>query len=75
MPPIAIAPGIDTLAQPAVIPTSPANAPFNVIDTSGFLYLIHVTAIVATAPAAATWPGCTGRCRGPPANAGTRSRS
>ena len=31
-----------TASQPAVIPTSPANAALYVMETSGFLYRIHV---------------------------------
>ena len=40
--PIIIAPNGDTLAQPVVIPTNPAKAPFKVIPTSANLYLIYV---------------------------------
>ena len=44
----------DTVSQPAVIATRPAKLPFNDMETSGFLYLIHVIIItvqVATAAA------------------------
>src|SRR5210317_1932003 len=36
------APRLLTFAHPAVIPTSPANAPFNVIPTLGFPAIIDV---------------------------------
>src|SRR6056297_513799 len=51
--PIRIALEGDTLAQPAVIPTRPANAPFKLIPTSGFLNLIQEVAMANTAPVAA----------------------
>ena len=51
--PINAAPAGLTISQPAVIPTSPAKAPLSVIDTSGFLYLIHVKIIVVTLATAA----------------------
>ena len=40
--PISTAPKLFTLAQPAVIPTSPARAPFKVMLTSGFPEIIDV---------------------------------
>ncbi len=51
--PIIIALMGDTNAHPAVIPTSPASAPFKVIEASGFLYLIQVKNMAASAAAAA----------------------
>ena len=51
--PMNAAPAGLTTSQPAVIPTSPASAPLSVIDTSGFLYLIHVKIMVVTLAAAA----------------------
>ncbi|MNR18458.1 hypothetical protein D3C85_1351870 [compost metagenome] len=50
--PIKKAPTGLTAAQPAVTPTKPANTPFNVIETSGFPYIIQATNIAAKAPAA-----------------------
>ncbi len=43
----------DTTSHPAVIATSPASAPFKVMETSGFLYLIQVIIITIAAAAAA----------------------
>ncbi len=53
MMPIAAAPNGLTASQPAVIATRPAKEPFKVMETSGFLYLIHVVIIVATVAVAA----------------------
>ena len=44
----------ETVSQPAVMATSPASVPFSDMETSGFLYMIHVmhmTVTVATAAA------------------------
>ena len=43
----------DTLAQPAVMPTRPARAPFKLMPTSGFPNLIHEINMAKIAPAAA----------------------
>ena len=43
----------ETVSQPAVIATRPANEPFNVIETSGLPYLIQVKIIVVTVATAA----------------------
>ena len=43
MAPIIAAPTGVTKSHPAVIPTNPANIPFNVNDREGFLYLTHPT--------------------------------
>ena len=51
--PIIIALTGETTAQPAVMATSPARAPFKVMDASGFLYLIQTKNMAAVAPAAA----------------------
>ena len=43
----------ETVSQPAVIATRPARDPFRDIETSGFLYLIHVMARTVTVATAA----------------------
>ena len=42
-----------TFAQPAVMATSPARAPFRLMETSGFLYRYHDKNIELIAPATA----------------------
>ena len=53
MPPVSRANAGDIASQPAVMPTSPASAPFKVNDGSGFLKVIHEMIIATNAPAAA----------------------
>jgi len=43
----------ETLAQPAVMATSPASAPFRLMPMSGFLKIIQEVSIPVTHPAAA----------------------
>ena len=45
--PITAAPATVTVAQPAVIATSPPRVPLSVMEMSGFLYFIHVTIMAA----------------------------
>src|SRR5690606_5010170 len=52
IPIIAAPPGLTT-AQPAVTPTRPANAPFKLIEISGFPYRIQVRIIAVIKPVAA----------------------
>ena len=60
--PMKNAPTTSTLAQPAVIATSPASEPFSVIETSGFLFFIHVNTIVEMVPVAAATVVVTSTC-------------
>jgi len=54
----------ETLAQPAVIPTNPAIAPFKVIDASGLPIENHAVIIAANEPAAADIKGRVAFWRG-----------